>query len=214
MSSTYNKPHLSFDQQLALLKNRGLEVSDDALGISYLGRIGYYRLSAYLYPMRAPLFSQDATTQKIKVTRQDQFIPGTKFDDALEMYVFDKRLRLLLLDAIERIEVTFRVDISYVLGSKDTFAHTNPCILHGNFTKKKKSNGLTAHQEWLAKYEKVLKRSKEDLLSIIKINMACHFLYGYLLNFGILECSQPFIKVCRYQIRLPLLQSMGFLTSL
>jgi abortive infection bacteriophage resistance protein len=168
MSSTYNKPHLTFIDQLTLLKNRGLEITDDALGIAYLGRIGYYRLSAYLYPMRAPLISQDLTTQKIKVTRQDQFMAGSTFDDALQMYVFDKKLRLFLLDAIERIEVTLRVDISYMLGSKDTFAHTKPCMLHGNFTKKKKSTGLTAHQEWLAKYEKVLKRSKEDFVKHYK----------------------------------------------
>jgi abortive infection bacteriophage resistance protein len=168
MSSTYNKPHLPFDQQLTLLKNRGLEITDDSLGIAYLGRIGYYRLSAYLYPMRAPLMLQDPTTQKIKVTRQDQFISGSRFDDALQMYVFDKKLRLLLLDAIERVEVTLRVDISYILGRKDTFAHTNPCMLHGNFTKKKKLIGLTAHQEWLAKYEKVLNRSKEDFVKHYK----------------------------------------------
>jgi abortive infection bacteriophage resistance protein len=171
MSSTYNKPHLPFDQQLTLLKNRGLGITDDALGIAYLRRIGYYRLSAYLYPMRTPLISQDQTTQKIKVTRQDQFMAGSTFDDALQMYVFDKKLRLLLLDAIERVEVTLRVDISYMLGSKDTFAHTNPCMLHGNFTKKKKLTGLTAHQEWLVKYEKVLKRSKEDFVK--------HYKYKY-----------------------------------
>jgi abortive infection bacteriophage resistance protein len=171
MSSTYNKPHLPFDQQLTLLKNRGLGITDDALGITYLRRIGYYRLSAYLYPMRTPLISQDQTTQKIKVTRQDQFMAGSTFNDALQMYVFDKKLRLLLLDAIERVEVTLRVDISYMLGSKDTFAHTNPCMLHGNFTKKKKLTGLTAHQEWLVKYEKVLKRSKEDFVK--------HYKYKY-----------------------------------
>jgi abortive infection bacteriophage resistance protein len=96
---------------------------------------------------------------------------GSTFDDALQMYVFDKKLRLLLLDAIERVEVTLRVDISYMLGSKDTFAHTNPCMLHGNFTKKKKLTGLTAHQEWLVKYEKVLKRSKEDFVK--------HYKYKY-----------------------------------
>ena len=44
--STYNKPYLSFQQQLELLKARGLEVTDDAAAISYLERIGYYRLSA------------------------------------------------------------------------------------------------------------------------------------------------------------------------
>jgi len=168
MVSTYNKPHLSFQQQLDLLKARGLEVTDDAAALGYLTRIGYYRLSAYWYPLRLKLITQNPVTQKIKVTREDQFSPGIKFEHALSMYVFDKRLRLLLLDAIERVEVAMRVDVSYMLAGRDTFAHTNVTMLHGNFTKKPKPNGQTAHQEWITKYNKVLARSKEDFFKHYK----------------------------------------------
>ncbi len=161
MVSTYNKPHLSFQQQLELLKARGLEVTADVAALAYLTRIGYYRLSAYWYPLRLPLITQNPVTQKITVTRLDQFKPEIKFEHVLSMYVFDKRLRLLLLDAIERVEVAVRVDVSHVLGGRDTFAHTNAGMLHGNFTKKPKPNGQTAHQDWITKYNKVLARSKE-----------------------------------------------------
>ena len=170
MTSAYKKPHLSFDQQLDLLKARGLEVTDDTAALAYLTRIGYYRLSAYWYPLRRPLISQDPATLKLKVTREDQFCLGIKFEHALSMYVFDKRLRLLLLDAIERIEVSMRVDISHTLGRRDTFAHMNAEMLHGNFTKKRNHFGQTAYQDWITKYNKVLARSKEDFFKHYKKN--------------------------------------------
>lgn len=48
----YSKPHLSDDKQLALLRDRGLTIEDPAQAVSDLKRIGYYRLSGYLYPLR------------------------------------------------------------------------------------------------------------------------------------------------------------------
>lgn len=163
--STYNKPYLTFQQQLELLKSRGLVVTDDAAALSYLGRIGYYRLSAYWYSFRKSALLQDPVTKKITVQRLDDFHPGCTFQQALELYVFDKRLRLLVLDAIERIEVAVRVDIAYLLGQHDPFAHTNGALLHGNFAKKVNPiTGRTRHQEWLDKYNQVLARSKEDFV--------------------------------------------------
>jgi abortive infection bacteriophage resistance protein len=47
--STYKKPYLTFQEQLALLKSRGLLVTNDEAALSCLERIGYYRLSAYWY---------------------------------------------------------------------------------------------------------------------------------------------------------------------
>ena len=163
--STYNKPYLSFPQQLQLLKARGLEITDDAAALSCLQRIGYYRLSAYWYSLRKTSLTQDQLTQKITAHRGDDFYPGSSFQHALDLYVFDKRLRLLVLDAIERIEVAIRVDVSYQLGAQDPFAHTNPALLHGNFTKKiQPRTGKTRYQEWLDKYNQVLGRSKEDFV--------------------------------------------------
>ena len=50
----YAKPPLTFQEQLELLESRGLVVSDRALALRWLGRVNYYRLSAYLYPFRLP----------------------------------------------------------------------------------------------------------------------------------------------------------------
>ena len=47
-----SKTWLSFEQQLASLKSKGMQVGNDALATSYLERVGYYRLSGYWYPFR------------------------------------------------------------------------------------------------------------------------------------------------------------------
>jgi abortive infection bacteriophage resistance protein len=148
--STYKKPHLTFEQQLELLTSRGLEVTDTAAALEYLRRIGYYRLSGYLYPFR------QLTT---KAQCKDEFIPGAKFQDAVELYVFDKKLRLIVLDAIERIEVAVRVDIAYLLGQKDLFAQTRADLLHPNFLK---------HTAWINKQNQRIERSKEEFVQHYK----------------------------------------------
>ena len=84
--------------------------------------------------------------------------------DPPSIHVFDKRLRLLVLDAVERIKVKLRVDVFYLLGAKDPFAHTNPDLLRGNFAKKiNSSSGRTRHQVWLDRYQAVVSRLREHL---------------------------------------------------
>lgn len=162
--SLYKKPHLSFAEQLDLLKSRGLEVTDENTAKNYLHRLGYYRLSGYWYPFRA-LVSIEKQSEKTTSKREDRFLPGAKFEDAVNLYVFDKKLRLLIMDAIERIEVAVRVDIAYLLGEYDTFAHHKPELLHGNFTKKlNPRTGITTYEEWLNRYEQQVQRSKEDFV--------------------------------------------------
>jgi abortive infection bacteriophage resistance protein len=159
----YDKPYLSFEQQLALLKTRGLIVTDDAAALSCLQRIGYYRLSAYWYPLRR--IGKSAGTGGQPLRRLDEFQPDSSFEQVLSLYVFDKRLRLLVLDAVERIEVALRVDVSYLLGARDPFAHSNPALLHGNFARKViPASGRTRHQVWLERYRNVVSRSKEDFV--------------------------------------------------
>lgn len=167
--STYNKPYLSFNQQLSLLKSRGLIVTNDKIAIEYLRRLGYYRLSGYWYTCREIIPNPDSGVKPIRPQRKDTFMLGAHFQDAVELYVFDKKLRLLVLDAIERIEVAFRVDISYLMGKKDKFAYNNPNLLHGNFTKKiNPRTGKTKHQDWLLKHDQLITRSKEDFATHYK----------------------------------------------
>lgn len=160
--STYNKPYLTFEQQLDLLKSRGLDVADDARALFYLQHIGYYRLSAYWYPMRQLVTSQGNFTPS---SRLDTFQPGSTFDQALSLYVFDKRLRLLALDAIERIEVAFRVDVAYLLGRKNKFAHTKPEFFNQrSINKKQAGTNCTVYQNWVKKNNDLIFRSKEDFV--------------------------------------------------
>jgi len=96
---------------------------------------------------------------------EDAFVVGATFEAAVRLYVFDKRLWMLVLDAIERLEVALRVDIAYNLGQKDPFAHINASLLHGHFSVKLQKSGKTRHQEWLEKLDDLTDRSKEDFVA-------------------------------------------------
>lgn len=152
----------TLEDQLERLKGRSLIVDRDEAALSYLQRIGYYRLSGYWYPLRA--FDEAASITAGKPVRQDLFVPGSRFEDVVRLYVFDKKLRLLALDALERIELAVRVDVAYLLGKFDPLAHENPDCLHGNFTKRPirsgRDKGRTQHEVWLEKYQSLLQRSK------------------------------------------------------
>ena len=96
MLENYQKPALSFQEQLDQLKSRGLIVDDESLATSQLSSISYYRLSAYWYPFRL---------RNDQGHVGDDFIAGTSFSDVVELYEFDRQLRLLVIDALERVEV-------------------------------------------------------------------------------------------------------------
>ena len=133
----YNRPWKSFEEQLNILENRRMAIGDRQQALAYLERIGYYRLSAYWYPFRQFTFIQDPVTQKISAQAENDFHQGTHFLDAVNLYLFDKQLRLQVTDALERIEVAIRVDIAYLLGERDTFAYQNQNEFHPKFSNRK-----------------------------------------------------------------------------
>lgn len=94
----YNKIPLTFQDQLLLLKARGLVIENEAKSMSYLKEISYYRLSAYFLPYQA-----------IK----DTFNVGATFEQIIDTYSFDRELRLIVFDCIERIEIAIRTQIIY-----------------------------------------------------------------------------------------------------
>ncbi len=158
------KPWKSLQEQLALLRSRGLQVDNEAAALNYLARIGYYRLSGYWYPLRE--IDRAASVRRQSPVRTDRFVADSHFKDVVRLYVFDKKLRLLALDALERIEMALRVDVAYLLGEKEPCAHENPNCLHGNFAKrvigKGPNKGKTEHQLWLDKYNSLLHRARRE----------------------------------------------------
>lgn len=153
----YSKPYLPVSDQLALIKGRGMIISDDALAQAYLNKIGYYRLSGYWFPYRrsVKIASKDVVT--------DNFRDGTKFSEIVELYVFDKKLRLLMMDVIERIEIALRVQVTLRLGKYGPHAHRDADCLHHAFSKKiDPATGQPEHAEWLRRHDDSFARSKEE----------------------------------------------------
>lgn len=170
---SYLKPWKSYAEQLDQLIGRGLTVTDRERALDYLERIGYYRLSGYWFAFRErsePLCLLNEDGRKPKKVREerialDAFRAGTTFQNAVDLYVFDKQLRLLAMDALERIEVALRVDVSHTLGQLDPFAYLKPELFHDEFSVKlDKDSGITRHHEWLGKHAQLIVRSKEEFV--------------------------------------------------
>lgn len=146
MTIPYAKPPLIFDDQLDQLAARGLVIDDRDQARQKLATISYYRLSGYWYPFR----SRDAYG-----VATDSFMPGSRFADVLTLYEFDRRLRLAVMDAIERVEIAIRTQVTYHLAhAYGTFAHTGPAHFKPGFR----------HGEWLEGIEKEANRSKEAFI--------------------------------------------------
>lgn len=105
----YTKKPLHITEQVKLLKGRGLDIPDSDRTARHLTNISYYRMSAYMIPFKKA--NPDGTLS-------DSFIPGTKWDDIYSLYRFDRKLRLLVFDAIERIEIALRTQLIYQLSLK------------------------------------------------------------------------------------------------
>jgi abortive infection bacteriophage resistance protein len=152
MTAMQTKRWKSTEEQLELLKSRGMTVPDEERALHFLRRVGYYRLSGYFYPFR---IIEECDNDAFR--RSDQFIEASNFDDVIALYLFDRKLRLLALDALERIELAVQVDIAYLLGRHDPFAHHDHRFLDKGFVKK---TGNFGYQGWLENYHSLLKRSK------------------------------------------------------
>jgi len=152
--TTYTKPHLSFDAQVQLLKSRGMVIDDPAAAAELLSVVDYYRLSGYWYPYRRQL----GPTQ-----RDDRFVEGTTFARVVRLYDTDRRLKLHVLDAIERVEIALRVMIGFTLGKRGAYAHLNRANLDGQFIR---SNGRRSskYDEWITKLLGAQARSSEEFI--------------------------------------------------
>lgn len=95
----YGKTFKTSSELVNLLKSRGLLISNPEMAAKYIENIGYYRLSAYMYPLL------------LKPKTNHRYKAGTSFDQVLMLYRFDKKLRILIFNEIEKIEIAVRCAI-------------------------------------------------------------------------------------------------------
>lgn len=157
MTPAYAKPHLTMSQQVELLRSRGMIIPDADAATYWLGVVGYYRLSGYWYPYRAADGAGD------DVHRGDRFLAGTSFDQIIALYDFDRHLKLLVLEAIERFEIAMRVRVGHTLGAHGAYAHLDPSLLDGRFSEA--ADGETSrYAAWLDGVTRAQERSKDDFV--------------------------------------------------
>lgn len=140
----YTKPPFSIDQQIELLLSRGLLISDRERVTRYLSHISYYRLRGYWIPFEQP------GTGPGHLFRQ-----GTSFDQVLDLYIFDRKFRLLVLEAIERIEVSLRAHYANLLG----FRYGSHFFIEERFFK-----DAETHKRLLNSLREEIDRSRETFI--------------------------------------------------
>ena len=138
----YTKLPISITDQITLLKSRGLIFADEAYAAQVLEHISYYRFAAYLRPMEAD-----------KVTHQ--LNSGATFEKALSLYQFDAKLRELIFDAIQKIEISLRSKMIHEFS-----------LAHGAFWFFDQSCFTDKHRfvESMNVLEKELSRSKDEFI--------------------------------------------------
>ena len=98
-------PPISPDDQLNRLLQRGMSIPNHDEALRFLSNVSFYRFRGYLEP-----FVDKATSSDPR-----PFQEGTMFDAVLERYKFDARLRVLLLEAFNPIEISVRAQWTYQL---------------------------------------------------------------------------------------------------
>ena len=104
----FDKEYKTTVQHIELMRSRGLKLEDETFATHWLEKTGYYRLTGYGLPFR-----ERGGDGKLTET----FTSGTCFEDVVELYEFDRHLRLLILDAVERFEVAFRTQLNNTMAS-------------------------------------------------------------------------------------------------
>lgn len=143
MTIPFTKPATTYAEQVEILKQRGMAFANEAEAQFYLAHLNYYRLGAYWLPFEADHGSH-------------RFQPGTTFEDVLELYKFDRELRLLMMDAIERVEVSVRAHWAYAMAHHHgPHAHLEPSL----------ANNEERWQSNLQKLRKEVNRSDEVFIT-------------------------------------------------
>ncbi|HUI93035.1 MAG TPA: Abi family protein [Chitinivibrionales bacterium] len=140
----YDKPHLSYDDQVQLFVKRGLLVRDLKAAAEFLSRVSYYRLSAYRFPF---------------LQQNDLFLPGTSFEQLTRLYKLDDALRQAFICALSPIEIYLRTRVTYQLTAKyGPFVQYDPSVFRSTFD----------HAKWVQAVEIEIVRGHETFLDHFK----------------------------------------------
>ena len=94
----------SIEEQIKLLKKRGMIFDDEDKAKQTLEDVGYYRLGFYWYHFQ-------------KDFKKHLFLDNTHFSTVINLYYLDVDLRFLLIKVLSRIEINLRTRIIYIVSN-------------------------------------------------------------------------------------------------
>ncbi|MBY6064585.1 Abi family protein [Pseudidiomarina sediminum] len=158
----FTKPAIDIPAQVELLQARGLTIQSPERAARYLEVISFFRLSAYMRPFQKPKAQQET---------DHQFKEGTEFKQIVNLYSFDRELRLIVMDALERVEVAVRAALNNVMGT--TYQDREPFTGSHWYLNEQRFKREYPHKRLLKEVED--KQSKESIhlqRDIKKINQS------------------------------------------
>lgn len=145
-----DKPFLTMDEQIELLKNRGLRIQNVEIAKSFLLENNYYRISGYTLSMR----------------NNDVFFPDASFNNIVDIYNFDISFRNVVLYFLEIVEVKIKSLYIHEFSKKyGPFGYMDYRNFSNNNLYFKVLRKVKASKKNRVRYEKYLKHYKYDLKS-------------------------------------------------
>ncbi|MBR9831363.1 Abi family protein [bacterium] len=136
------KPAKTIEEQIQLLQDRGMLFHNVADAPHFLGNISYYRLKGYWWEMQI-----DNVNHK--------FAPNSYFEDVINFYNFDRHFRLIIFNAIERIEIALRTKLKYHMSlAYGSHWHYDPKLFQNAYH----------HNKFIAKLENDVNDSSEEFM--------------------------------------------------
>ena len=105
----------TYEEQIELIREKGFIIYDDEVSdcISFLKKVNYYRFSAYFLPFM----------------KEDRSFERVSFFRLQRIYEFDSRLRSLIFEVIEDVEVYLRTQLAYYVSQKyGAFGHLSDAM--------------------------------------------------------------------------------------
>lgn len=138
----YNKQPISVGSQIAQLEDRGLIVENEEAAAKVLSIVSYFRFANYLRPLEA-----DKANHIFK--------RGKSFNDAVNLYYFDKELRNVVFSALQTVEIALRTSVIQNFSMK-----------HGPFWFMDASlfKNALIHDDCITNIRAELSRTKEDFI--------------------------------------------------
>jgi len=177
----YQKSFLSYAEQIALLKNRGLSFKDEAKTLNIFESVSYYRLSNYWQPF-------------LKDKQNKLFKENIDFDDVFKLYKFDAALRRIIMAEIEKIEIAVRSKIAYILS-----------LSNGSFWLEKENifSNSEMYATIISNIKEEINRSHESFILSFKKEYSNDIPPAFMaletVSFGTLSKLYKFLKLDKYK---------------